>query len=58
MKYRCIKDFCGLGLLTVGKIYEVKPIFKHYVTQYQVTNDFGREINLSDKTLPTYFEKV
>lgn len=54
VKYRCIKDFCGLGLLTVGKVYDVEV--NGYI--YTVINDVGREIFLSDLTIPEYFERV
>lgn len=58
MKYICIKDLKELGLLTVGKIYDIveKPYL--WFTIFSATNDYGREINFSSITLPKYFEKV
>lgn len=54
VQYRCIKDLGGLGLLTVGKVYDVK-VEAHINT---VINDAGREIFLSDMTIHKYFERV
>lgn len=56
MKYRCIKDFFGLGLLTVGKIYE--PHTENKGNIYHFTNDVGRVISFSDQTINNFFEKV
>ena len=61
MKMKCIKDFLGMNLLTVGKIYDVKEETIGYcdgITIYRVTNDLGMEFKLSDKTLEIYFEKA
>ncbi len=58
MKYRCIKDFGGLGLLTVGKIYEIESLSNRWIEFYRVINDYGRTIDISDGTLPKYFEKI
>ena len=58
MKYKCIKDFCGLGLLSIGKIYEPKIEESKGVTYYHFTNDYGRDIALTDKTINENFEKV
>ena len=58
MKYRCIKDLKGLGLLTVGKIYDIVENRIYGFTIFSATNDYGREINFSYITLPKYFEKV
>ena len=58
MKYRCIKDFGGLGLLTVGKIYEIESLSNRWIEFYRVINDYGRTIDLSDETLLKYFEKI
>ncbi len=61
MKMKCIKDFWGMNLLTVGKIYDVKEDTIDYrdgITRYRVTNDYGKELKLSDETLGIYFEKA
>lgn len=61
MKMKCIKDFLGMNLLTVGKIYDVKEETIGScdgMTIYCVTNDYGNEFKLSDKTLGIYFEKA
>lgn len=58
MKYRCIKDFGGLGLLTVGNIYEIESLSNRWIEFYRVINDYGRTIDLSDETLLKYFEKI
>lgn len=58
MKYKCIKDFYGLGLLTVGKIYEPKIEKSKGITHYHFTNNHGRDIALSDRTINENFEKV
>ena len=61
MKVKCIKDFCGMNLLTVGKIYDVKEETIGYydgITIYRGTNDHGMEFKLSDDTLGIYFEKA
>lgn len=58
MKYKCIKDFCGLGLLTVGKVYKPHTEESKGITYYHFTNDFGRDLALSDRTTNEYFEKV
>ena len=50
-----------MNLLTVGKIYDVKEETIGScdgITIYRVTNDYGNEFKLSDKTLGIYFEKV
>lgn len=58
MKYRCIKDLCGIGLFTVGKIYEIESKQDRNLTIHAVTNDYGRIGRFSDETLSTYFEKI
>ena len=58
MKYRCIKDIGGLNTLTVGKIYEIESLSNRWIDFYRVINDYGRTVDLSDETLPKYFEKV
>lgn len=61
MKMKCIKDFLGMNLLTVGKIYDVKEETidsRDGITIYLVTNDYGNEFKLSDETLGIYFEKA
>ncbi len=58
MKYKCIKDFWGLGLLAVGKIYEPHTEKNKGNTFYHFTNDVGRVIVFSDENINDYFEKV
>ena len=54
VKYRCIKDLGGLGILTVGKVYDVE----NDRNVHTVTNDVGRVILMGDKTILKYFERV
>lgn len=43
MKYRCIKDFGGLGLLTVGKIYEIESLSNRWIKFLELSTTMAEQ---------------